>query len=224
MARNPTGHTKPQKDIVRKRTDSAQRKAVQTGRACNIFIAIVYWNPNHGRLKGNGYLPKDMDIPDVNEFLEKLFIGGRPTERRTRTRKQHRRAKEVSDEIVVEPVQSSPDKDESVEVQPSMPTLQSEATDHSGSEGSHMDGSITETTSTDIGNQVTTNEPPLDDIYTHTHTHNLFRPAGLTRKGNYHTSSNTFPKMHPGLLKPVRPPFLAYILKLLPFLLRLLVG
>jgi hypothetical protein len=65
---------------------------------------------------------------------------------------------------------------------------------------------------------------PLPGVVTHTHTHNLFRPAGLTRKGNYHTSTSTFPKMDPGLLKPIRPHSVPHVLNLLPRSLRVLVG
>ncbi|KAK3933701.1 hypothetical protein QBC46DRAFT_401495 [Diplogelasinospora grovesii] len=66
MAGFPTGHTKPQKEKARKRSSSAMSKAVATGIACNIFVAYVYWNPTSGELEGQGYLPVDMPIPDVN--------------------------------------------------------------------------------------------------------------------------------------------------------------
>jgi hypothetical protein len=69
MASYPTTWTKRQKEMARKRMASAQAKAEQTGRACNIFIAIVYWNPTRERLEGSGYLPEGTDIPDVNEFV-----------------------------------------------------------------------------------------------------------------------------------------------------------
>jgi hypothetical protein len=60
---------KKRKEMVRKRTTSAKSKAVQTGRACDIFIAVVYWNPTYERLEGDGYLPPSDNIPDVNEFV-----------------------------------------------------------------------------------------------------------------------------------------------------------
>ncbi|KAK3934158.1 hypothetical protein QBC46DRAFT_400536 [Diplogelasinospora grovesii] len=66
MAGFPTGHTKRQKEMARKRAASAENKAFKTGAACNIFVAYVYWNPTSRELEGQGYLPDDMDIPDVN--------------------------------------------------------------------------------------------------------------------------------------------------------------
>ena len=69
MAGIPTDEQRARKEKVRKRTGSAMRKAVQTGRACHIFTAVVYWDPTYGRLDGDGYLPPDCNIPDVNEFV-----------------------------------------------------------------------------------------------------------------------------------------------------------
>ncbi len=57
--------------MIRKRTVSAMRKGVQTGSTCNIFMAVVYWDPTYGRLDGDGYLPPDCTIPDVNEFVSR---------------------------------------------------------------------------------------------------------------------------------------------------------
>ncbi len=49
--------------------------------------------------------------------------------------------------------------------------------------------------------------------YVHTHARTQFiPPGGLNPKGQLCTSTNTVLKMDPGLPKPVRPPFLAYIL------------
>ena len=65
----PTGHTKPQKEMVRKRTESGMSKATETGVLCNTFIAYVFWNPTYKELQGVAHLPEGMDLPDVNEFV-----------------------------------------------------------------------------------------------------------------------------------------------------------
>ncbi|KAJ4307333.1 hypothetical protein N0V88_000716 [Collariella sp. IMI 366227] len=132
---------KRRREKARKRGKSAMRKALETGRDCEIFTAFVYWNPTHRRLEGTVYLPEDVDLPNVNDF--------------------HEQAKQVQDEIVVEPAQSSPEEDEPDEDQPSTPTLQSEATDHSGS---RTDGNITQTINADSANQITRNEQSVDDM------------------------------------------------------------
>ena len=46
-----------------------------------------------------------------------------------------------------------------------------------------------------------------------THTHTQFiTPGGLNPKGQLCTSTSTILKMDPGLPKPIRPPFPAYVL------------
>ncbi|KAH8655640.1 hypothetical protein BX600DRAFT_440139 [Xylariales sp. PMI_506] len=68
----PTGHTKPQKEMVRKRTESGMSKAMETGALCNTFIAYVFWNPTYKELQGAGHLPEGMKIPDINKFKRAL--------------------------------------------------------------------------------------------------------------------------------------------------------
>ncbi|KAK7937470.1 uncharacterized protein PG986_014338 [Apiospora aurea] len=42
-------HTKAQKDKIRKSGLSLQNKTQDLGRYCDVFSALVYWNPTHER-------------------------------------------------------------------------------------------------------------------------------------------------------------------------------
>ncbi|KAM7210070.1 hypothetical protein V8F06_014546 [Rhypophila decipiens] len=69
---HPTGHTKPQKEMARKRTVSGMSKAKETGVLCNTFISYVFWNPTYKELQGVAHLPAGMEMPDVNSFVRTL--------------------------------------------------------------------------------------------------------------------------------------------------------
>ncbi|KFA70543.1 hypothetical protein S40285_10774 [Stachybotrys chlorohalonatus IBT 40285] len=93
MGEIPTGHTKPQKEMVRKRTESGMNKATETGVLCNTFTAYVFWNPTYKELQGAGHLPAGMDVPEVTEFLREMFLRGDTRARQSEKRRQnvHRR-------------------------------------------------------------------------------------------------------------------------------------
>ncbi|KFA81767.1 hypothetical protein S40288_09637 [Stachybotrys chartarum IBT 40288] len=82
----PTTHTKPQKEMARKRTKSGMSKAAETGALCNTFTAYVFWNPTSRKLEGAAHLPQGMDVPDVNTFLSELFMGVGTKSQQTRRR------------------------------------------------------------------------------------------------------------------------------------------
>ncbi|KAM7210780.1 hypothetical protein V8F06_013842 [Rhypophila decipiens] len=106
---HPTGHTKPQKEMARKRTVSGMSKAKETGMLCNTFISYVFWNPTYKELQGVAHLPAGMEMPDVNSFLQEFFRqGGTRAQRKRRrnTRKQGPREEKVVEEIVVDPARS----------------------------------------------------------------------------------------------------------------------
>ncbi|KAM7189720.1 hypothetical protein V8F33_009859 [Rhypophila sp. PSN 637] len=105
----PTGHTKPQKEMVRKRTESGMSKAIETGVLCNTFISYVFWKPTYKELQDLAHLPSGMEMPDVNSFLQQFFRqdGTRAQRKRRRnTRRQGPRAEKIVEEIVVDPAQS----------------------------------------------------------------------------------------------------------------------
>ncbi|KFA56718.1 hypothetical protein S40293_11413 [Stachybotrys chartarum IBT 40293] len=85
MGEIPTGHTKPQKEMVRKRTESGMKKTTETGVLCNTFTAYVFWTPTYKELQGVGHLPAGMDAPEVTEFLREMFLRG-DTRARTSSR------------------------------------------------------------------------------------------------------------------------------------------
>ncbi|KAK4209000.1 hypothetical protein QBC37DRAFT_378517 [Rhypophila decipiens] len=106
---HPTGHTKPQKEMARKRTVSGMSKAKETGVLCSTFISYVFWNPTYKELQGVAHLPAGMEMPDVNSFLQEFFTeGGTRAQRKRRrnTRRQGPREEKVVEEIVVDPAQS----------------------------------------------------------------------------------------------------------------------
>ncbi|KAK4206129.1 hypothetical protein QBC37DRAFT_460962 [Rhypophila decipiens] len=107
--RDQTDHTKTQKEMVRKRTQSGMSKAKETGVLCNTFIFYIFWNPTYRELQGVAHLPDGMEMPDINSFLQEFFQrGGARTQqnRRRNTRQQGlRESKKVLEEIVVDPSQ-----------------------------------------------------------------------------------------------------------------------
>ncbi|KFA53721.1 hypothetical protein S40293_09644 [Stachybotrys chartarum IBT 40293] len=89
MGEIPTGHTKPQKEMVRKRTESGMNKATETGVLCNTFTAYVFWNPTYKELQRAGHLPEGMDVPEVTEFLREMFLRGDARARQSKKRRQN---------------------------------------------------------------------------------------------------------------------------------------
>ncbi|KAH8194105.1 hypothetical protein TruAng_011726 [Truncatella angustata] len=65
-------HTKQQKDKARKRGASVKNKCLELGEHCNIFAAVVYWEPTHKRMEAVMHIPEHQTAPDFNEIFSKL--------------------------------------------------------------------------------------------------------------------------------------------------------
>jgi len=62
-------HTKAQKDKVRKSGLSLQNKTQDLGRFCDIFSALVYWNPTHERWDTAMHASHGQQVPDLNRIV-----------------------------------------------------------------------------------------------------------------------------------------------------------
>lgn len=62
-------HSKGQKDKARKSGLSLRRKTIKLGKDCNVFSALVYWNPTHRRMETVMHLPRGQTLPDVNGLV-----------------------------------------------------------------------------------------------------------------------------------------------------------
>ncbi|KAL5866376.1 hypothetical protein ACKVWC_011412 [Pyricularia oryzae] len=85
MARptDPEKRDRQQKELVRKRGGSLIRKAEQLGRLGNIFVYIVFHDPQYG-YDGIVNIPEGFEEPNIKKMYEMLRDGHRPTRRRRR--------------------------------------------------------------------------------------------------------------------------------------------
>lgn len=60
---------KSKKDKIRKSGRSLQEKTMKLGRVCDVFSALVYWNPTHRRMERVMHLPRGQTMPDVNRLV-----------------------------------------------------------------------------------------------------------------------------------------------------------
>lgn len=62
-------HSKKQKDKARKRGASLKNKGLELGQYCNIFSAVIYWDPTHKKIEAAMHLPEGQKAPEFNEIV-----------------------------------------------------------------------------------------------------------------------------------------------------------
>ena len=62
-------HIKAQKDKVRKSGLSLENKTRELGRYCDVFSALVYWNPTRERMETAMHVPRGQRVPDLNRIV-----------------------------------------------------------------------------------------------------------------------------------------------------------
>jgi hypothetical protein len=68
-----TSHARVEKAKVRKRGSSLRSKTKELGELCNIFSAVVYWDPTQRKMEYAMHLPDGERLPDINAIVRHFY-------------------------------------------------------------------------------------------------------------------------------------------------------